>query len=119
MEETRGITVKVAESLHSKAKQEAEENDLTMSQLIEKILRYYFEKGADKEMGTGKRTLAFQVSEEFFAEVQEYIKARGIKLKEFGISALRKAMEDTAPTDEAPSEDVVPDEGAAADQETA
>ena len=34
MEETRGITVKVAESLHSRAKQEAEEKNQTMSQFI-------------------------------------------------------------------------------------
>jgi predicted nucleic acid-binding protein len=109
MEETRGITVKVAESLHGKAKQEAEENELTMSQLIEKVLDFYFNREDRKEMNGNRRTLAFQVSEEFFAKVQEYIKAHGIRLKDFGITAMRKAMEDTAPTSDVPAEDAAPD----------
>jgi hypothetical protein len=97
MEETRGITVKVAESLHGKAKQEAEATEQTMSQFIEKVLQYYFDKGDGNAMSPNKRTLAFQVSEEFFAEVQAYIKARGIKLKDFGVEAMRRAMVDIAP----------------------
>ncbi len=97
MEETRGITVKVAQSLHGKARREAEEKEQTMSQFIETVLQYYFERGVEKEMGGNKRTLAFQVDEAFFTEVQEYIKAHGIKLKDFGIEAMRRAMADSAP----------------------
>ncbi len=97
MEETRGITVKVAESLHGKAKQEAEAKEQTMSQFIEMVLHYYFDKGDGNVMSGNKRTLAFQVSEDFFAEVQAYIKARGIKLKDFGIDAMRRAMDEPAP----------------------
>ena len=78
MEETRGITVKVRESLHSKAKQEAEAKEQTMSQFIEAVLIFYFNKESEKEMTGNKRTLAFQVSEEFFAEVQDYIKTNCI-----------------------------------------
>ena len=88
MEETRGITVKVAESLHSKAKQEAEANTQTMSQFIETVLQFYFTREDGKTMSGNKRTLAFQVSEEFFAEVQDYIHAHKMKLKDFGITAM-------------------------------
>ncbi len=97
MEETRGITVKVRESLHGKAKKETEETNQTMSQFIEKVLQYYFDGSGEKEMANGnRRTLAFQVSEEFYTEVQEHIKSRGIKLKDFGIAALRKALDEAA-----------------------
>ena len=109
MEETRGITVKVAESLHGKAKQEAEAKEQTMSQFIEMVLHYYFKKGDGNAMSGNKRTLAFQVSEDFFAEVQAYIKARGIKLKDFGVEAMRKAMTDVAPA--ACADDAEPDGG--------
>ena len=94
MEETRGITVKVAESLHSMAKQEAEADELTMSQLIERVLKFYFTRKDDPQMSTGKRTLAFQVSEEFFSEVQAFIQANGMKLKDFGISAMRRMLDE-------------------------
>ena len=96
MEETRGITVKVPESLHIKAKQEAETNSQTISQFIEVVLAFYFNRGEEKEMNTGKRTLAFQVSEEFFAAVQDYIHDHKMKLRDFGIAAMRRMMDDVA-----------------------
>ncbi len=103
MEETRGITVKVRESLHSKAKQEAEAKQQTMSQFIEAVLDFYFNREVEKEMSGNKRTLAFQVSEEFFAEVQDYIKANKMTLRNFGITAMKKMLEAAAPA-EAPTE---------------
>ncbi len=54
MEETRGITVKVRESLHGKAKQETEETGQTMSQFIEKVLEHYFNRSEEKEMSNTK-----------------------------------------------------------------
>jgi hypothetical protein len=92
MEETRGITVKVRESLHGRAKQEAEAKGQTMSQLIELVLESYFNREGEREMAGNKRTLAFQVSEEFFGEVQEYIKRHHMKLKDFGIEAMRRMI---------------------------
>lgn len=106
MEETRGITVKVALPLHTRAKQEAEANEQTMSQFIEAVLQFYFNREDGKKMSEKKRTLAFQVSEEFFQEVQEYIKARNMRLKDFGITAMRRMLEEeplTAP-EAAPAE---------------
>ena len=97
--ETRGITVKVPVPLQEKAKREAEAKEQTMSQFIEAILEFYFNRGDEKEMIGNKRTLAFQVDEEFFAKVQDFIKARGMKLKDFGIEAMRRMMEEV-PADE-------------------
>jgi len=109
MEETRGITVKVAESLHTKAKQEAETNSQTMSQFIEAVLKFYFNREEGKDMNGNKRTLAFQVSEEFFTEVQEYIKAHKMKLKDFGITAMRRMLEDAVTAEpEAPANPEAP-----------
>ncbi len=98
MEETRGITVKVRESLHGKAKQETEETGQTMSQFIEKVLEHYFNRSEEKEMSnTNKRTLAFQVDADFYEEVQAFIKARGMKLKDFGITAMKRMLDESAP----------------------
>ncbi len=108
MEETRGITVKVRESLHSKAKQEAEAKEQTMSQFIEAVLDFYFNREDVKEMSGNKRTLAFQVSEEFFAEVQDYIKANKMTLRNFGITAMKKMLEAATPS-EAPAADTAAD----------
>ena len=96
METTRGITVKVAESLHTKAKQETENSSQTMSQFIEMVLQFYFDRDEGKEMSANKRTLAFQVSEEFFSEVQAFIAAHKMKLKDFGITAMRRMLDESS-----------------------
>lgn len=103
MEETRGITVKVAQTLHTKAKQEAEANTQTMSQFIEMVLRFYYDRKDEKNMSANKRTLAFQVDEEFYQEVQAYIKSRKMKLKDFGTAALRRMMEEAPTADAEPT----------------
>jgi len=107
MVETRGITVKVPVPLQEKAKQEAEAKEQTMSQFIELVLEFYFNRGDEKEMNGNKRTLAFQVSEEFYTEVQAYVKAKNMKLKDFGIAAMRRMMteEPAADSDTAASPD--------------
>ncbi len=57
MEETRGITVKVRESLHGKAKRETEETNQTMSQFIEKVLEHYFNRSEEKEMSNTNKAV--------------------------------------------------------------
>ena len=106
MEEIRGITVKVRGSLHARAKQETESNEQTMSQFIEKVLEFYFTKGAGKEMGGNKKTLAFQVSEEFYEKVHGYINANDMTLKDFGIASMCRMMEGTPAGD--PGEAPIP-----------
>jgi hypothetical protein len=64
-------------------------------------------------MAEGKRTLAFQVSEEFFAEVQTYVKSHKLKLRDFGILAMRRIMDAPAAepnTDDTPGETEAPAE---------
>ncbi|GHU80325.1 hypothetical protein FACS1894191_5360 [Clostridia bacterium] len=99
MDETRGITVKVPEALHGRARQEAEANTQTMSQFIETVLQFYFNREESESMSTNKRTLAFQVSEEFYQEVQDFIKKNKMKLKDFGINAMVRMMESPPPRD--------------------
>jgi hypothetical protein len=82
-----------------RAKQEAEAKEQTMSQFIEAVLVFYFNREEVKEMSGNKRTLAFQVSEEFFAEVQDYIKANKMTLRNFGITAMKKMLESAAPAE--------------------
>ncbi len=77
MSETRGISAQVRTDLHSKVKAEQELLKQTMNQYIEMVLEEHFnpkqnEKGGT-EMNGNNRTLAFQVSEEFFQRVKAYL----------------------------------------------
>lgn len=92
--ETKGVTCKIPLDLHNRISEEIRETESTMSKFIEMIIQEHYEKGAGKVMAKG-RTLAFQVSEELFQRVKEYLERfekvhhRRLTQKEFIISQTR------------------------------
>ena len=55
--------------LHKKVREEQEEWGIKLNEYMERLLKDHFEKG-EREMESGMRTLAFQVSEEFFQRLK-------------------------------------------------
>ena len=97
--ETKGISCKIPLELHERISGEIRETESTMSQFMEMVIREHYEKGADKVMEKG-RTLAFQVSEELFQRVKEYLERfekvhhRRLTQKEFIIGLIEQALEE-------------------------
>ena len=97
--ETKGVTCKIPLDLHNQISEEIRETESTMSKFIEMISREHYEKGANRIMEKG-RTLAFQVSEELFQRVKEYLENyekayhRRLTQKEFVIGLIEQALEE-------------------------
>mgnify|MGYP005763266161 CR=1 FL=1 len=97
--ETKGVTCKIPLDLHNQISEEIRETESTMSKFIEMVIREHYEKGANKVMEKG-RTLAFQVSEELFQKVKEYLDLyektyhRRLTQKEFVIGLIEQALEE-------------------------
>ena len=97
--ETKGVTCKIPLDLHNRISEEIRETESTMSKFIEMIIQEHYEKGAGKIMAKG-RTLAFQVSEELFQRVKEYLERfekvhhRRLTHKEFIIGLIEQALEE-------------------------
>lgn len=97
--ETKGVTCKIPLELHNRISEEIRETESTMSKFIEIIIQEHYEKGAGKIMAKG-RTLAFQVSEELFQRVKEYLERfekvhhRRLTQKEFIIGLIEQALEE-------------------------
>ena len=97
--ETKGVTCKIPLELNNRISEEIRETESTMSKFIEMIIQEHNEKGAGKDMSTG-RTLAFQVSEELFQRVKEYLERfekvlhRRLTQKEFIIGRIEQALEE-------------------------
>lgn len=97
--ETKGVTCKIPLDLHNQISEEIRETESTMSKFIEMIIREHYEKGANKVMEKG-RTLAFQVSEELFQKVKEYLDRyektyhRHLTQKDFVIGLIKQALEE-------------------------
>ena len=50
------------------------------------------------------RTLAFQISEELFGRIKEHLKKTGLSQKEFVISLIEQALEETEAVEESEAE---------------
>lgn len=95
--ETKGITCKIPLDLHNRISGEMREKELTVSQYIELVIREHMDGG----IAMGKtRTLAFQVSEELFQRIKDYLERyeqtyrRKLTQKEFVISLIEQALEE-------------------------
>ena len=95
--ETKGITCKIPLDLHSRISEEMREKELTVSQYIELVIREHMDGGI--HMGK-TRTLAFQVSEELFQKIKDYLDRyeqtyrRKLTQKEFVIGLIEQALEE-------------------------
>ena len=96
--ETKGITCKIPLELHNRISEKIRGTESTMSKFIEMVIMEHYEKGAVKIMEK-RRTLAFQVSEELFQRVKEYLENyektyRRLTQKEFVIGLIEQALEE-------------------------
>lgn len=92
--EKKGITVKVDAELHAEVRQYLEENGLTMAEFVVKSLRdeLYPKFTEEKSMGN-MRTLAFQVPEELFRKIKDYLQRNNLTQKEFVIGLIENEIE--------------------------
>ena len=92
--EKKGITVKVDAELHAEVRQYLEENGLTMAEFVAKSLRDElhpkFMEGKSME---NMRTLAFQVPEELFRKIKDYLQRNNLTQKEFVIGLIENEIE--------------------------
>lgn len=94
--ETKGVTCKIPLNLHNRITEEIRQNDSTMSKFIEQIILEHYAKGATTMGKT--RTMAFQVSEDLFQQIKEYLARyeqtyhRRLSQKEFVIGLIEQAL---------------------------
>ena len=94
MEETRGITVKVAADLHARAKADQETRGLTMSQYITLVLEEHFNRKEGTNMSKETRTMAFQVEDELFQRIKNHLTRTGLTQKAFVLGLIEQALFD-------------------------
>ena len=85
-ERKKNLCAMIPESLHKKVREEQEEWGIKLNEYMERILKDHF------EMANGTRTLAFQVSEEFFQRLKKYLKKTGQSQKEFVIGLIEDVL---------------------------
>lgn len=89
--EKKGLTVKIDLGLHSEVKQFLESHGMTMAEFVEQALRDELHPKIniteDKNMGN-MRTMAFQVPEELFQKIKDYLQRNNMTQKQFVIGLI-------------------------------
>lgn len=126
-EEKKGITVKVDADLHAQVKQYIEDHGMTMAEFVSLALQDELHPKIQMKGDTGNmRTLAFQVPDDLFRQIKEYLQRNNMTQKDFIIGLIETELErdlsaresaDEAQTDDPGQgeEDTEQEETAAAD----
>ena len=94
--EKKGITVKIDADLHAEVRQYIEQHEMTMAEFITLALQDELHPKQNmtevKTMGN-MRTLAFQVPEELFQQIKDYLQRNNMTQKEFVIGLIESEIE--------------------------
>lgn len=105
MEQTKGLSCQIPESLHARVTAERVAANQSLSEYITGLLTSYYENGGKKDMAQ-TRTMAFQISEDLFQRIKDYLaheserQGRKVTQREFVLGliedALRQAEQEAA-----------------------
>lgn len=97
------LTVTVPEELHERIRKALENKGLTTAQFIQQAVYMYLDDHTRKgEENMATRTIAFQVSEELYQRVKEYLTryervyGRKLSQREFIVTLIEQALEEAA-----------------------
>lgn len=93
MEEKKNLCAPIPLSLHQRLRAEQEQRGQTLADYITAILTEHFEGGA-RTMSTNNRTIAFQVPEELFDRLKDYLAKHGLKQKDFILGLIERELND-------------------------
>ena len=93
MEEKKNLCAPIPLSLHQRLRAEQEQRGQTLADYITDILNEHFEGGA-KTMGNTNRTIAFQVPEELFDRLKDYLSKNSLKQKDFILGLIERELND-------------------------
>lgn len=92
-EERKGITVKVDADLHAEVKQYIEDHGMTMAEFVSLALQDELHPKIQMKGDTeNMRTLAFQVPDDLFRQIKEYLQRNNMTQKEFVIGLIEQEL---------------------------
>ena len=112
-DEKKGLTVKIDAELHAQVREYVESHGMTMAEFVSQALDD--ELHPKQQMGgtmENNRTIAFQVSEELYRRIKDYLTANHLTQKEFMIGLIEDALEQEITEEEAEKQECEDEEEA-------
>ena len=97
MEQTKGLSCQIPESLHARVTAERVAANQSLSEYITGLLTNYYENGGKNDMAQ-TRTMAFQISEDLFQRIKDYLareserQGRKVTQREFVLGLIESAL---------------------------
>ena len=92
--EMKGITVKVDAELHAQVREYIEAHGMTMSDFVAQALDNELHPRIQEGQNMGNmRTMAFQVPEEMFQEIKDYLNRHHMKQKDFVLGLIQEELD--------------------------
>lgn len=92
-EKKRNLCAMIPAELHERVRAEQEALGLSLGAYMEAILKAHFD-GKEKKGMDKSRTLAFQVSDELFARLKQYLTQHKVSQREFVVGLIEKALDE-------------------------
>ena len=95
-EEKKGITVKIDADLHAEVKAYVESQGLTMAEFVSKALDDELHPKMNMNGGTTMekmRTMAFQVPEDLFNQIKDYLERHNMTQKQFVLGLIQDELD--------------------------
>ena len=109
--EKKGITVKVDAELHAQVRAYIEANGMTMAdfvaQALDNELHPRIQEGQNM---SNMRTMAFQIPQEMFDEIKDYLNRHHMKQKDFVLSLIRAELDRDQQQTETEEQEITEDE---------
>ena len=99
MEQTKGLSCQIPESLHARVTAERIAANQSLSEYITALLTNYYEDGGKNNMAQ-TRTMAFQIPEELFQRIKAHLEGESSRLgrkvtqREFILGLIESALEE-------------------------
>ena len=110
--EKKGITVKVDAELHAQVREYIEAHGMTMGDFVAQALdNELHPKIQEGQNMSNMRTMAFQVPEEMFQEIKDYLNRHHMKQKDFVLGLIRAELDRDQQQTESQEQSEVQDNG--------
>ncbi len=94
--EKKGVTVKIDAELHAEVRQYIEDHEMTMGEFVSLALQNELHPKLNIQEGKAMgnmRTMAFQVPEELFQKIKDYLQRNNMTQKQFVIGLIETEIE--------------------------
>ena len=109
--EKKGITVKVDAELHAQVREYIETHGMTMGDFVAQALdNELHPKIQEGQNMSNMRTMAFQVPQEMFDEIKDYLNRHHMKQKDFVLGLIRAELDRDQQQTETEEQEITEDE---------